>query len=78
MKYKGFESQPAAGRPGSDEISFEFRSKFFQIRLEASLGLWKTFEKPAANVGDLRNPRNLAAANEVVQKVQKIEVQKMA
>ena len=38
-KCKGFYSQPAAGRPGSDEISLEFPLKFLQIRLEASLGL---------------------------------------
>ena len=56
----------------------KFPLKFLRIHLEAGLGLWKTFKKPAANVGDLRNPRNLAAANEVVPKVQKIEVQKMA
>ena len=77
-KCKGFYSQPAAGRLGSDEISFKFPLNSSQIRLEASLGLWKTFKKPAANVGDLRNPRNLAATKEMVQKGKEIEVQKMA
>ena len=60
-KCKGIYSQPAAGRPGSNEFYFKFPSKSLQIRLEAGLGLWETFTKPAANVDDLRNPRNLAA-----------------
>ena len=74
----GFYSQPAAGRLGSDDISFKVPLKSLQIRLKASLGLWKTFKKPAANVRDLRNPRNLAAAKEVVQKVQKSKPRKIA
>ena len=77
-KCKAFESQPAAGRLGSDEISFKFLSKSLQIHLETSLGLWKTFKKPAAIVRDLQNPPNLTAGRKVVPKRRKIEVQKMA
>ena len=38
-KCKAFESQPAAGRLGSDEIPFKFPFKSIQIHLETSLGL---------------------------------------
>ena len=76
IKIKGFESQPAAGRLGSDEISFKFPLKSLQIRLEAGLGLWKTFKKPAAIVRDLQNPQNLTAGQKVVPKRRKIEVRK--
>ena len=75
-KCKGFYSQPAAGRRGSDEIPFKFPSKILQIHLEASLGLWETFKKSAAIVRDLQNPQNLTAGHPVVPKRQKNEVQK--
>ena len=59
---------------GSDPMKFPL--KFLQIRLEASLGLWKTFKKPAAIVRDLQNPQNLTACQKVVPKRRKNEVRK--
>ena len=76
IKCKAFESQPAAGRRGSDDFSFKSPLGSLRIHLEASLGLWKTFKKPAAIVRDLQNPQNLTAGQKVVPKRRKNEVRK--